>query len=127
MAKDKGTDRVISWRDFVYPLCTIMFILTFVFFAPLESIHTDKGDIKCSILEILKLKGSYGTAEALIYFVVGWILAIILDRTFAQKFLQLFSKENKTARMKAKREYKEEKAKSKKDDDDEDDDDDGTI
>ncbi len=114
----------ISWVDFFYPLCTLMLILTFVFFAPLEVIHTDKGDIKCSILEILKLKGQYGTAESLIYFVVGWIIAIIGDKWFAQKLLYLFSKENRAAKLRAKREYEEEKKLSKKsksgDDDEED-------
>lgn len=71
MKNNKENKKTITWRDFIYPLCTIMAILTFAFFAPLETIHTDKGDIKCSVLEIMKLEGHFGTAEALIYFVVG--------------------------------------------------------
>ncbi len=90
-------------------------------FAPLESIHTDKGDIKCSVLEILKLRGQYGTAEALVYFVLGWVIAIIADRMFAQKFLLLFSKANRAKRLEEKNRYKAAKEKSKNLDDDEED------
>lgn len=104
----------ISWVDFFYPLCTIMLILTFVFFAPLISIRTSKGSIQCSILELLKLKGQYGTAESIIYFVMGWVIAWLLDKAFAKKIARYFSKAERAARMRELREYNEEKEKYKK-------------
>ncbi len=104
----------ISWVDFFYPLCTLMLILTFVFFAPLISIETSKGSIQCSILELLKLKGQYGTAESIIYFVMGWVIAWLLDKAFAKKIARYFSKAERTARMKELREYNEEKERARK-------------
>ena len=104
----------ISWVDFFYPLCMLMLILTFVFFAPLISIETSKGSIQCSILELLKLKGQYGTAESIIYFVMGWVIAWLLDKAFARKIARYFSKAERTARMKELREYNEEKERARK-------------
>ncbi len=104
----------ISWVDFFYPLCMLMLILTFVFFAPLISIETSKGSIQCSILELLKLKGQYGTAESIIYFVMGWVIAWLLDKAFARKIARYFSKAERTARMKELREYNEEKERARR-------------
>ncbi len=104
----------ISWVDFFYPLCTLMLILTFVFFAPLISIETSRGSIQCSILELLKIQGQYGTAESIIYFVMGWLIAWLLDKAFAKKIARYFSKAERAARMRELREYNEEKEKYKK-------------
>ena len=109
-------DKTISWRNFMFPLCIVMAILTFVFFAPLVSVDTSKGQIQCSILELLKLQGQYGTVESLIYFVVGWIGAIALDKFLIQKILVLFSKENRLQRKKTKKEWNELKENKELDD-----------
>ncbi len=103
----------ITWADFFYPLCTIMLILTFVFFAPLVTISTSKGSIQCSILELLKLQGQYGTAESIIYFVMGWVISWLLDKAFAKKIARYFSRAERIARMKERREYDLEKQKSR--------------
>ena len=100
-------EKKYSWRTLFFPLCTLMAILTFVFFAPLVSVKTNNGDIQCSILELLKLKGNYGTVESIIYFVVGWFAAWILDKFVMQKILFLFSKQARLERKKLKMDYQE--------------------
>lgn len=84
-----------------FPLTIIMAIVTFVFFAPLTSITTKGGEeIQCSILEVLKLQGLYGTAEAIIYFVVGWIGAIMLDKWVCQKIFAWFLNRRRANKIK---------------------------
>ncbi len=105
------SNKRVTWVDFFYPLCTIMLILTFVFFAPLVSVDSSLGKIQCSILELLKLRGQYGTAESIIYFVMGWVIAWLLDKAFSKKIGRYFSKAERTERMREQREYREEKSK----------------
>lgn len=104
----------ITWINFFFPLCILMGIITFVFFAPLITMEVNNGKtIQCSILELLKIQGLYGTAESLMYFVFGWGISFLLDKFLVQKIAKRFTKEQRTLRMKEKREYKEEKLKEK--------------
>lgn len=110
-------DRKITWITFFFPLCILMGLVTFVFFAPLITMKIENGkSIQCSILELLKIQGLYGTAESLMYFVFGWVIAFLLDKFLIQKICKRFTKEERTKRMKEKREYKEEKMKEKNND-----------